>query len=390
MPGLTTAPPEAAAHEHLVEFHDGDDQLVRAVANFIAPGLLTGDGAVVVATGEHQAGVQTALVAAGVDVDAAAREGRYLAVDALSLLAAIMVGGSLERTRFEQAIDALVDGAGAGGTRRVRVYGGLVGLLLSRGDTRSTIALERLWDDLARRRGFELLCGYPLRAFDGSPAAFKPVCELHTTVIPPPSRDVTEQERLVAELHEELTTLREELDRLRGDQRDLVDLAYQDPLTGLANRRVFDRELEREWALAARAEPDSFVLVADLDDFKRLNDDLGHAAGDDLLRRFGAALRAVARSGDVVARLGGDEFGALLVRCDERAARAFERRLRAAYAGNVESESDACGVSIGHASLAHSSSPAAALDRADMAMLAIKRSRRRRLGRAPRGSDADG
>ena len=163
-----------------------------------------------------------------------------------------------------------------------------------------------------------------------------------------------------------------------GEQADLINLAYHDALTGLANRRAFDASLEREWALAKRDESDSFVLIADLDGFKELNDTVGHAAGDLALRRFGHALRAATRSTDVVARIGGDEFGILLVRCDERAARSFEHRLRRTMAELLVAPYEGLSVSMGHASLRNSSSPATALDRADMALLLIKRSRRRR------------
>ena len=163
-----------------------------------------------------------------------------------------------------------------------------------------------------------------------------------------------------------------------GEQNDLIDLAYHDALTGLANRRAFDDSLEREWALAQRDESDSFVVIADLDGFKELNDRLGHAAGDQALRRFGYALKTAARRTDVPARIGGDEFGILLVRCDERAARRFEQRLRQTMAEVFVAPYEGLSVSMGHASLRHSSSPATALDRADMALLLIKRSRRRR------------
>jgi len=188
-------------------------------------------------------------------------------------------------------------------------------------------------------------------------------------------------DEIVAELQVETTALRVELDRLKLEHENLIELAYHDPLTGLANRRVFDRELEREWALSKREGPDSFVVIADLNGFKRLNDSLGHSAGDDVLRHFGEALRHAARSTDVVARIGGDEFGLLLVRCDERAVDSFRRRLRDAMQRTLTAHYGTIGVSIGHASLRHAHLPETALDRADLAMLAIKRSDRRHADR---------
>jgi diguanylate cyclase (GGDEF)-like protein len=84
-------------------------------------------------------------------------------------------------------------------------------------------------------------------------------------------------------------------------------LAERDSLTGVSNRRAFDAALER----AARTrEPYALVLI-DLDDFKRVNDEHGHPAGDDVLRSVAAAAAGVARKGDCVARVGGDEFALL-------------------------------------------------------------------------------
>ena len=93
-------------------------------------------------------------------------------------------------------------------------------------------------------------------------------------------------------------------------QQELGRLALIDPLTGLANRRHMDD------ALAALLGPDSArpfaLLVLDLVDFKAINDDYGHAAGDDVLRIFAERLHSCVRAGDLVARLGGDEFVAVL------------------------------------------------------------------------------
>jgi len=87
--------------------------------------------------------------------------------------------------------------------------------------------------------------------------------------------------------------------------------AYHDPLTELANRRRFVEATTS--ALATRKAPGSIaVLFLDLDDFKTVNDGLGHAAGDELLAAVADRIRTGVRSTDVAARLGGDEFGVLL------------------------------------------------------------------------------
>ncbi|WP_307874570.1 diguanylate cyclase domain-containing protein [Frankia nepalensis] len=97
---------------------------------------------------------------------------------------------------------------------------------------------------------------------------------------------------------------------VRRSQRELHHQAFHDPLTGLANRALFADRLEH--TLASRDSGPFALAFCDLDDFKRINDTLGHAAGDELLRITAARLRDAVRSGDTVARLGGDEFALLL------------------------------------------------------------------------------
>ncbi|MET0616099.1 MAG: GGDEF domain-containing protein [Thermoleophilaceae bacterium] len=84
-------------------------------------------------------------------------------------------------------------------------------------------------------------------------------------------------------------------------------MAERDSLTGVSNRRAFDAALER----AARTRDPYALILIDLDDFKRINDELGHPAGDNVLREVAAAAAGVARKGDCLARIGGDEFALL-------------------------------------------------------------------------------
>jgi diguanylate cyclase (GGDEF)-like protein/PAS domain S-box-containing protein len=112
--------------------------------------------------------------------------------------------------------------------------------------------------------------------------------------------DITEQERIES--------------RLRT-------LADHDPLTGLLNRRRFEEELAELVAHTARYGSGGAVLLLDLDDFKYVNDSLGHRTGDALLRSIAALLGSRLRESDVLARLGGDEFAVLLPQADEEQAR---------------------------------------------------------------------
>jgi diguanylate cyclase (GGDEF)-like protein len=103
-------------------------------------------------------------------------------------------------------------------------------------------------------------------------------------------RDVTEQRRL---------------------ELDLIHQAFHDPLTGLANRALFVDHVAQSSARLARDSGQLAALFIDIDDFKKVNDSLGHSAGDDLLVTVAERLRRSVRPGDTVARLGGDEFAVL-------------------------------------------------------------------------------
>ena len=99
-------------------------------------------------------------------------------------------------------------------------------------------------------------------------------------------------------------------------ESEILRLAYQDSLTGLPNRAMFNDRLAQATALARRNNLPLSILMIDLDRFKYVNDTLGHAAGDEVLREVGKRLRALLRESDTVARLGGDEFAVLLADAD--------------------------------------------------------------------------
>ncbi|WP_348533491.1 diguanylate cyclase [Halomonas sp. 25-S5] len=109
--------------------------------------------------------------------------------------------------------------------------------------------------------------------------------------------------------------------------------AEHDPLTGLLNRRGFERRLEEALAAWRKAETPSALLLFDLDRFKPVNDVGGHALGDTMLRRIAEAVNGVVRVSDHVARQGGDEFAVLLPSCDVDQARRIAESLRGAVAG---------------------------------------------------------
>jgi len=118
-------------------------------------------------------------------------------------------------------------------------------------------------------------------------------------------------------------------DALAGRAERLERDALVDDLTDLANRRAFDARWAESMALAHTTGLPCALLLIDLDHFKRVNDALGHAAGDAVLRHFGALLRAHVREADLAARLGGEEFAVLLTGSDRMHALDVAERLRA-------------------------------------------------------------
>ena len=91
--------------------------------------------------------------------------------------------------------------------------------------------------------------------------------------------------------------------------------AAHDALTGLINRREFERRLDEAMGSAVAEEANHILFCMDLDRFKAVNDSCGHMAGDNMLREVATLIRDQVRDSDFVARLGGDEFGTLLVGC---------------------------------------------------------------------------
>ena len=160
------------------------------------------------------------------------------------------------------------------------------------------------------------------------------------------------------------------LDRLQGALERQTSLALTDSLTGLPNRRAFEELARRELARADRVGSPLALALIDIDDFKLINDQRGHAGGDLVLRRFAAAASRILRSADIAARVGGDEFALILPDVDARLAVAVLERFRT---GLLQEPDGPTGCSIGVALVA-GGELADALRYADQALYAAKAS----------------
>jgi len=178
-----------------------------------------------------------------------------------------------------------------------------------------------------------------------------------------------EVERRVKQRTQELLALNTELDRL----------ATTDPLTGLANRRRFLEVCNKEMLRSQRYDRPLSFLFIDLDNFKKINDEHSHAAGDRVLRAVASTLSAQLRPSDFVARMGGDEFVVLLSETDGDGALELADRLRGAIARHpVETESGSISVtaSIGTSPYSPGRSLEELMMLADRALYTAKHSQR--------------
>lgn len=181
--------------------------------------------------------------------------------------------------------------------------------------------------------------------------------------------------------YDRITASARDISDLRAAQARLTEQAMRDQLTGLANRRRLNDVLSS--VLAPDREPRPAILFVDLDGFKRVNDELGHEAGDELLVAVGRRLSHLARQSDTVARLGGDEF---VVVCDTDSvagARSVARRIKDQLSRpfRVGAGTATIGASVGIYHTTTADTPDTALAAADREMYAEKTvSRRRNAG----------
>jgi len=187
--------------------------------------------------------------------------------------------------------------------------------------------------------------------------------------------DVTRLEQRATELSSALQTMRKSAEDVRAQNRHLERLATRDPLTGCLNRRSFFEKFEQHWARSARSKHRIACMMVDIDHFKSINDNHGHAMGDRVLQQVGETLQRAVREGDVVARYGGEEFCIVMPHSSLAEVELSAEHIRQEIT-RVQVEAVRITASFGVASGDRAESPQEMLEQADKALYLAKRTGR--------------
>jgi hypothetical protein len=184
-------------HHHAVQFYENDSSLFTTVAGFLSQGLIEEHPAVIIATAAHTGAILEQLSGRMIDVDKARGLGELVVLDAHQTLASFMVGDRPDAARFEASIGRVISDLLKGRSNRtlVRAYGEMVDVLWKEGREDAAIQLELLWNGLAGRYGFALLCGYAMGNFFKQTDRLEEVCRQHTHVVPASEVDATARKR---------------------------------------------------------------------------------------------------------------------------------------------------------------------------------------------------
>ena len=256
--------------------------------------------------------------------------------------------------QMQRVLGGIGESAGAAGAHAARYGASLAQLAgaLVRGDT---------------ARGIE----------DAGAARNGPVPRKLADVVAEVIADTGTMRSQIGALQQRLVDSRREIDRLRDEVRRAREESLRDSLTGLANRRAFDQALAACLAVPHPAVQGPWLLMSDIDHFRRVNDSFGHAFGDQVLKAVAEALRGLAPAGATLARVGGEAFALLVPELDAAGALALAERVRMHVGGArirrpEQAEAERVTLSVGVAGGLVGQTPQALLERAAAALKQAK------------------
>lgn len=221
-----------ALHEygsHIVQFYEESDYLCEVVAEFLVAGLSNGDPAVVIATDRHRAAIVQHMQRRGVDLEHAGLHGRLTLVDARETLNSVLRDGTPDAALFDSVVSGIIEHArGPNREQRVCAYGEMVDILWQDGNPDGAIALEKMWNALAERLSFRLLCAYAMDNFASASDAdrFREICHHHDHALPTEryalESDATRLLR-ISELQQRAKALESELEYRTKLESQLLD-----------------------------------------------------------------------------------------------------------------------------------------------------------------------
>jgi hypothetical protein len=156
---------EVAPCDHMVQFYENVDTLVDALDGFIGAGLESGDASILIATPVHKMLLETRLRERGLDLEALAEEGLYVALDASDTLRLFMRGGWPDAELFHKCVTSILARTNSKG-RKIRAFGEMVAVLWAGGQQGAVVALEHLWQDFCKKtQHMSLFCAFPKAGF---------------------------------------------------------------------------------------------------------------------------------------------------------------------------------------------------------------------------------